>query len=122
MPYKVDVYISKAYASLTVKDWVSDSPCVDTKTGTKLENIAVNHPTTFYVLIGHSNGVGGVTVYETVPNVDPVPSDYQIPLELDEAGKITFPKPMRALQSDLDNLDATVTALTQQIAGNKRGK
>ncbi|PDS31627.1 hypothetical protein [Rhizobium phaseoli] len=122
MPYKVDVYIAKAYASITVKDGLSDKPCVDTKTGTKLENVAVNPSATFHVLIGHKNGVGGVTVYETVPNVTPVPSDYEIPVELDETGKITFPKPKAVSQSDLDNLDAKVKALNQQIAGNKRGK
>ncbi|PCK80911.1 hypothetical protein [Rhizobium sophoriradicis] len=121
MPYKVDVKIANAYASLTVKDWLSDSPCVDTQTGTKLENVPVQ-PTTFHVLIGHSNGVGGVIIYDTVPNVAPVPSNYEIPRELDETGTITFPKPKRALQSDLDNLDAQVKNLTQQIAGNKRGK
>ncbi|PCK87542.1 hypothetical protein CPT32_08085 [Rhizobium sophoriradicis] len=122
MPYKVEVHIAKAYAAITVKDWLSDSPCVDTTTKKKIEDYPVNPSATFNVLIGQQDGIGGVIIYETVLGATPVPSNYEIPTDLDDTGKITFPKPKTALQSDLDNLDAKVNTLAQHIEGNKRGK
>ncbi|ANL49442.1 hypothetical protein AMC87_PB00118 (plasmid) [Rhizobium phaseoli] len=116
MPYRVGIYFAQAYASITVKDWLSNTICVNTETGKPIDSVAVNKGDTVKVLIGQRDNVGGVIIHEAADTT------YEIPLELDETGKITFPKPKRALQSDLDNLDAQVKNLTQQIAGNKRGK
>ncbi|RFB84785.1 hypothetical protein B5K11_32105 [Rhizobium leguminosarum bv. trifolii] len=116
MPYRISIYFDQAYALITVKDWLSNNICVNTKTGKPIDKVAVNKGDTLEVLIGQKDNVGGVVIHEAADTT------YEIPLELDETGKITFPKPKRALQSDLDNLDAKVNALAQQIAGNKRGK
>ncbi|WP_064713236.1 hypothetical protein [Rhizobium bangladeshense] len=121
MAYEVELYIASTHASITVKDWLSDSPCVDVQTGKKLENVPVNPRDTFHVLIGQQDGVGAVIIHETVSGVTHVPTEYEIPADLDGTGKITFPKGKSALQSQLDNLDAQVKALASQAASNKPG-
>lgn len=124
MAYRVGVYFANTYAAITVKDWLSNTPCEDTKTGNKIENLPVNSSATLEVWIGQKKGVGGVIIYDTVAGVTPVPSDYKIPADLDDTGKITFPKSQKKvpMQSDLDHLDARIKALEQKNAGNEPGE
>jgi len=117
MPYKVEVYVAQTYAAVTVKDWLNDSPCVDTETGKEIKDVPVNPSATFHISVGRKNGVGGVVVYETVPGATPEPSHYEIPADLDATGKITFPKQKALSRSDLGELAQEVQELKRNIAG-----
>ncbi|MBY5324795.1 hypothetical protein ACCT03_20225 [Rhizobium johnstonii] len=117
MPYKVDVYVARTYAAVTVKDWLTNSPCVDTETNQKIENVPVNPSATFHTSVGHKGREGIVTIEATDTKSQASSDEYKIPVDLDAKGTITFPKEKAASQSDLHKLGQDVQALKQSIQG-----
>ncbi|MBB2701358.1 hypothetical protein EFD56_08720 [Rhizobium phaseoli] len=115
MPYKVSIYFAKDYASITVKDWLSDSICMDILTDTELKYVAVKKSATFQVLIGQKNNVGEVIIDEAAAGATSIPTSYKIPAELDATGTITFPKPAAVSQSDIGKLTEEIEAIKQRI-------
>ncbi|MBX4995172.1 hypothetical protein ABID08_003053 [Rhizobium binae] len=110
MAYKVQIYVTKSY-TITVKDWLSGSPCVDAKTGEEIKDVAITAPATLETAVGLRNGVGGVVIEEKTTGT----TMYDIPRELDSGGKITFPKGEAVSQNDLDQLAERVEVLKQEV-------
>ncbi|MBY4631611.1 hypothetical protein [Rhizobium croatiense] len=120
MPCDVTINVTEDFTALTVDDGYS--PYMD-KGNQKLENLKVVAPAIFYISVPlDSNNEGMVFVRATDGKSKNRIFKYSIPDNRDAEGNIYVPKITAALQSDLDNLDAQVKNLTQQIAGNKRGK
>ncbi|MDF0696256.1 hypothetical protein PYR71_06950 [Rhizobium sp. MC63] len=120
MPCDVTINVTGDFTAFTVDDGYS--PYVD-KSNKKLENLTVVGSATFYISVPlDSNNEGVVFVRATNAKSVTSSSTYNIPDDCAPGGNIYVPKISAASQSDLDNLDAKVNALAQQIAGNKRGK
>lgn len=120
MPCELKINVTEAFRYLTVKN-DQDEPYRD-KNNLLLENLAAG-PSLFEITVELDENYEAVVVVDAT-NAKSVPSSsrYNIPNDCAPGGNIYVPKIAAASQSDLDNLDAKVNALAQQIAGNKRGK
>ncbi|WP_245443290.1 hypothetical protein [Rhizobium sp. H4] len=121
MPCELKINVTEVFTGFTVED-DQKNPYTDKK-NVVLKNLTTTSSSIFEITV-ELDEKNQAVVYVEATNAKSVASSstYNIPDDCAPGGNIYVPKIAAASQSDLDNLDAKVNALAQQIAGNKRGK